>query len=443
MHHTGVIDQATDDSARTRSAERVAERRSREGRPEGGQPPPGRSERRSAADRRRRRRRRIRIRRAVALVVVAGMLFGVVSAVGAVTEPGNAALSVRWVEWVRGHGGARVVAIAERVWYEHHQPPVGGRPAPGLIKAHSDVKVPVSAPGVAHLPAPPSIAPIVTPALAGEGQWRPAGPLVDGVPAIYVADLRPDPVHTSLVAAVAWMDPTLLSFRLFAGAQEPPTGGPWKYMAPIASSLRPTLAAAFNSGFRMQDAQGGYYAEGKTAVPLVKGAASLVIFRNGQATVGQWGRDVSMGSDISSVRQNLSLIVDGGHPVAGLRRAPTVQCGATVGGHLLVWRSGIGVTSNGALVYAAGPGLSAYSLADVLAHAGAVRAMELDINTDWVNYFYFDHAVGQPASPSNGQRLLPTMLRPPLRYFEGTARDFVGVFARPRPVGHLTSTPAG
>ncbi len=58
---------------------------------------------------------------------------------------------------------------------------------------------------------------------------------------------------------------------------------------------------------------------------------------------------------------------------------------------------GSGVTANGALVYVAGPGLSAYSLAELLVRAGAVRAMELDINSDWVDFFTY--TAGPPGSP--------------------------------------------
>ena len=89
------------------------------------------------------------------------------------------------------------------------------------------------------------------------------------------------------------------------------------------------------------------------------------------------------------------------------------------------------MTSNGAIVYAAGPGLSVQSLAALLQRAGAVRAMEMDINSAWVDYFYFNPPAGGLAAPSNGTRLVYNMERPPQRYFEGTARDFIGVFARP------------
>ena len=74
----------------------------------------------------------------------------------------------------------------------------------------------------------------------------------------------------------------------------------------------------------------------------------------------------------------------------GLDQNDNSRWGATLGGSVHVWRSGVGVTADGALVYVGGSGLSIVDLANVLARAGAVRAMELDINTAWVNYSHFD-----------------------------------------------------
>jgi hypothetical protein len=382
-----------------------------------------------------------RIQALAAVVIVVLMIPASISYLSALTAPGTAGLALRSIEWIRGHGGAPFMTIAEDIWYSINAPPVGGKPKGPLVpaavsrqyrgfvaKSAPASSVPTTGTPTGYLPAPPPITPIASPALSGEGVWHPVGRMVNGHPGIYAAFLRPDTVHTSEVAAVAWMDMKLLSLNLFAGGQEP--GGSWPLMGPIPSSMRPGLVAAFNSGFRLSEAEGGFYTDGRVGKPLVNGSASLVIFKNGTATVGTWGRDVSMSSNVASVRQNLHLIVDHGQPVAGLRSAPTFAWGATVGGQVLVWRSGIGVTKDGALVYAAGPGLSAYSLADVLAHAGAVRAMELDINTTWVDYFFFDQASGQPASPATGTKLLPGMVRPPQRYFEGTARDFLVAEAR-------------
>jgi hypothetical protein len=234
------------------------------------------------------------------------------------------------------------------------------------------------------------------------------------------------------------MDPRLINFYQYAGAQEPPGGGPWPYMAPIQGQMADNLIAAFNSGFRMQDANGGYYAYGRMAVPLRNGAASFIIYKNGLPNIEVWHNGQNVPSSIAVVRQNLIPLIENGK-VNPLVNSTNFQIwGATVGNQLLVWRSGVGITANGALIYVAGPGLSVASLAHLMHRAGAVTAMELDINTDWTNFFYFNHQLGTPATPSNGYRLVYDMIRPPQRYFEGTARDFVVAEARHNPyVGKL------
>src|SRR5205085_8029339 len=134
----------------------------------------------------------------------------------------------------------------------------------------------------------------------------------------------------------------------YAGVQLP--GGTWTDEAPVPVASRASLVAAFNSGFKLAGSRGGYYADGKMVRPLVNGAASLVIDSDGRPTVGTWGRDVSMAPTIASVRQNLSLIVDNGTPVAGLDTNASGLWGGTLGNKALVWRSGVGVTGDGALL---------------------------------------------------------------------------------------------
>ena len=118
----------------------------------------------------------------------------------------------------------------------------------------------------------------------------------------------------------------------------------------------------------------------------------------------------------------LPLILDEG------RLNPTLdngEWGATVGGAVLVWRSGIGVDRGGNLIYAAGNNQTVRSLAATLKHAGAVRAMELDINSYWVSFITY----GAPSArrPAN---LLTDMNRSASRYLEPDDRDFFAVYAR-------------
>jgi uncharacterized protein YigE (DUF2233 family) len=230
------------------------------------------------------------------------------------------------------------------------------------------------------------------------------------------------------------MDTKLLRATLYSGSYIP-GGGPYKYTAPILPSAARSLEAAFNAGFRMQDANGGYYTQGKTIIPLRDGAASFVIYKNGSATVGAWGTDVKMTPDVVAVRQNLDLLVSGGKPVPGLLANDNSQWGDTLGGAAYVARSGVGVTSDGALVYVGGPDLNITDLANLLVRAGAVRAMELDINTYWVNYATFHPSTANGlAAAANGTDLLPLADMPggPSRYFVSWwTRDFITMSARP------------
>ena len=355
----------------------------------------------------------------------------------ALADPGlGTSVSARFAEWVRGHGGGSLVDWAENSWYGSHPPPVGGRPPAGAIpKATPTATVTrtgfTQAGVAAHLPPPAPVTPIASPAVAGEGVWHPEGRAVRGVPAVYETFMRPDAVHTSVVIGVAWMDTKLLAAALYSGSTIP-GGGPWAQTAPVSSVAAHTLVAAFNAGFLMSNAEGGYYTQGRTVIPLRAGAASFVVTRDGAATVGQWGRDVTMSPDVVAVRQNLDLIVDGGRPVTGLNANDTTRWGFTLHNQVYVWRSGVGVTADGALVYVAGPDLNITDLAGVLARAGAVRAMELDINTDWVNFAtYAPSSPSAPAAPANGRDLLPTMAGAPDRYFESWwSRDFFTMSAR-------------
>lgn len=345
----------------------------------------------------------------------------------ALTASGHDSVLARLAEWARNHGMSAVVNLAERVQYSLNPPRVGGAPHGGLPRAAAPSVMPSPAAVVPHTVAPAAIPPIVNPPLSGEGQWQTVE-TVHGYPAIRVAYLRPDSLHTSYLTGVAWMDPKLVSFALHPGTQQP-GGGPWTIPSDIPPTARQGLLAVFNGGFKLVDSHGGVYLQGRTVGTLTPGDASFVIYKNGTATIGAWGSSVSMTPNVVAVRQNLALIVNNGAPVAGLNSNVQQRWGYTLGNNLYVWRSGVGVTRTGAIVYAAGNALSAQTLADVLARAGAVRAMELDINPYWVSYMYY---TPDPAIPGG---VLPHKLdsdqqRSAYRYFVTDSRDFFTVYAR-------------
>jgi hypothetical protein len=256
----------------------------------------------------------------------------------------------------------------------------------------------------------------------GSVVWQPDGRLVLGRPVLYRGSV--DGVD------VAWLDPTVVRPVFVPGTADP--GGPWSWGGQVPPEVRGQLVAAFNGGFKMGDVRGGWYADGRVLKDLVPGEASLVIYRDGRATVGEWGRDVTLTPEVVAVRQNLGLLVDGGRPVFGAG-APALWGGSVAG--VATARSGVGVDANGALIVAQAR-VSPAGLAHALVAAGAVRAMQLDINPDWVTFVVYDH---HPDGSVTGRRVMGTG-GPPNAYLAPYARDFFAVLVKPTVATGATGT---
>ncbi len=314
-----------------------------------------------------------------------------------------------------------------------------GRVATTAPRAATTTTVPVPS----HLPVPQPLASFGGVSASGQAMWTPAGRRVGGLPAVYQTTLVPP--GGVQAAGIAWLDTRLLSAQLYSGSISP-GGGPYRFTAPVKPTQAASLIAAFNGGFQMDTARGGYYTEGRLIDPLVAGAASLVIYAGGSVTVGAWGSDVTMTPNVVAVRQNLSPLVAGGQPTAQAANAdwqswgPTcgaTSCAASVPGIEQQWRSGVGVTADGALVYVTGPALDPLQLAQLLVRAAVVRGMQLDINPNWTVFVTYDPSTpGGLATPSNGSKLLDATAQGPSTFFDPSwARDFVTLSARPASPG--------
>ncbi|MCU1502216.1 MAG: hypothetical protein JWM12_1570, partial [Ilumatobacteraceae bacterium] len=265
-------------------------------------------------------------------------------------------------------------------------------------------------------------------AIQGEGTWTPIGPTAAGVAGAYGTTIRPDAVHTSILDAVVWIDPRLLSLRQYPGANIP--GAPWDRPDHVEAERQQQLVAAFAGGFRLADSRGGVILAGAELAPMRTGGATLAIDANGVPNIGMWGRDIDPTSPLDSARQNLDLIVDAGAPVPGLLQDPNRKWGFTgPRNKSAVWRSGAGITSDGALVWVGGPGLTIETLAETLVRAGALRGMQLDINHEWVELNTYTTAADGTVS---GTRVLPGMQHSGDRWLTEDTRDFIAVFARPQ-----------
>jgi hypothetical protein len=210
---------------------------------------------------------------------------------------------------------------------------------------------------------------------------------------------------------------------LYPGIKEPAVPMPDRGPEEVPPALRSRLVATFNSGFKVADSGGGFAYRGHTYAPMEGGMATIVRYADGRVDVTAWHGPPVAGSDVVFARQNLPLIVDHGHPNPNLNDGP--EWGATLGNKALVWRSAVGVDGRGNLLYAAGPDQGLRSLASVMIHAGAVRAMELDINTYWTSFITYRFPGAHAAS-----NLLATMDRSPERYLTPDDRDFFAVYLR-------------
>jgi hypothetical protein len=221
-------------------------------------------------------------------------------------------------------------------------------------------------------------------------------------------------------------DQRLLRLALHAGSSDGGTVG-WTYGDQITPREIHHIVAAFNGGFKLSYANVGFVSGGHTAAALKSGLASIVTYTDGSSDVGAWHAGVpSARKTVYSVLQNQQLLVDRGTAAANVSSCVIACWGETVGGATTVARSGLGVTANGQLVWAAGEQLLPAQLAAALIEAGAVRAIELDINPDWVaGYLYAHHPGGPSALP-----VVPGQLGIAGRFLEPYSRDFLTILAR-------------
>ncbi|MGV8846435.1 hypothetical protein [Tessaracoccus sp.] len=358
----------------------------------------------------------------VAWVLVLLMIIPGISYAQALTAPGYATWQDRSVGWVRDNGGAPLVDAIENWWYTRHPPADTAPPLsslPNQARQFGSAKRPPTS-----NPNATGSAPVAVPALVGvnplpgEGNWSVDATGKDGKPVLYTTFLRPDPGRASVVAGAAWIPAGSTSAHLVPGTAQP-VG--WSGSAAIPASDMSSLVATFNSGWKFKDTGGGFFLHGREQPALRDGFASVVINTEGQVTVGQWGRDVSMGPDVVAVRQNLHLIVEAGAPVAGLESNGNGAWGSAKNQLQFTWRSGLGTDAAGDLIYVAGDNLTLQTLATAMSDAGIQTGMQLDIHDKKVNFATWTHTAGRPAVATN---LLPDMTASPTRYVAADQRDF-------------------
>ena len=260
----------------------------------------------------------------------------------------------------------------------------------------------------------------ISSSLPGAGIWSPLA--TEGRDVVLAQTfLQPDLSHLYAVTALVKMNMSLLSIDAVAGTWEPGEAahkGPGK--VPLNVQMSNNLVAAFNGGFQKKDGAYGMIVGSETYLPLKEGLATLVIYSDKKPQLVDY-QGQNFGKDVVAIRQNGPLLIDNGKIVTYSQSWNMQTWGLTTTNNMYTWRSGLGITKNGNLIYAVGPSLIPESLAMALQLAGAVNAMQLDINPVWVRFVLYN-------SLGNGKYaytpLLKQMVNGGLPYLTGYQKDF-------------------
>ena len=388
--------------------------------------------RRQSIMRRRRRREKRRRRRRILLIVL--IVVAIPTTAIAVDyglymhRPSSLDWKIRTVEYFRDRHLAWLVNTAESWYYGWTAPEKGG---PGLTAlpnvggATGDTTSPSPKPSATKTKKPtyrpPDVKGAITPALKGEGVWKAVSTGIDGAPPILATTFRGEADYPRLVTYAVWVDSTRTRLALYPGRYQPPRiddRGPMM----IPYGQRKWALASFNSGFTKGDWGGGWAINGRVLDPLVPGKGTVVAYRNGKVDVIAWRDGIPL-KTVVLARQNLPLIVVHGQPNPALNESQL--WGFTFKNAVRVWRSGVGVDRKGNLIYIAADKQTAPSLAEALVRTGAVRAIELDINSAWPTFnIYWRPGCQKPAM------ILPNDPNHTTRFLYPDDRDFFVVYRK-------------
>jgi Phosphodiester glycosidase len=223
-------------------------------------------------------------------------------------------------------------------------------------------------------------------------------------------------------AYAAWINTSTTDIALYPGYKGPGPStlprGP--QMVPLTG--RPRLLAAFNSGFYESDAPAGFFTHHTLYFPMVKGAATLIQYKDGSVDIKAWDGGKRPGTDVLMARQNLSLLINDSLPTNSTSN--NALWGATLHGVSAVWRTAIGIDAQGSLIYAAAPAQTSHSLALLMSKLHVVRAMQLDINPAWP--IFVTYANRGAKGPS---LFVPNPNQVSTRFLYSSTKDFFAVFA--------------
>jgi hypothetical protein len=315
-------------------------------------------------------------------------------------------------------------------------------------------------PEIGWPPAP--IAPLVSPALPGEGRWIRLDndpfitPTESGrAPAFATAFVRPSAQRPDVRVYMTLWDPRQVALHIEAGTVEPisATGEHGSGMVPRAPEVMKRLVAGFNGGFQAQHGEYGMQANGIEYLPPKPYAATVLELRDGSSAFGAWPSSAPVPDDVIGMRQNLTALVQNNTFNPWGR---TWWGGAPPGwpDQIHTTRSAVCLTKEGFVGYFYSMSISAEDLGHGMLAARCTFGIHLDMNPGHSGFEFYDVAAEGALAPL-GRRLQPDweaegrvpgipgyvfrsrrmirgmghMLFP--RYIQREARDFFYLTSRP------------
>jgi TolB protein len=261
------------------------------------------------------------------------------------------------------------------------------------------------APGITAAPSP-SPTPTFTARPSPSPTPAPTGqPIARGI--ARMKSVKPDLQRPFAEADVIELDPTLLQLKMIAGTTEPRSTTGLVGTGIIPQADWGALVGAFNGGFAAMHGQYGMMVDRKIYLPARDGLATIALYEDGTMRMGTWGKELAQTPDMLSYRQNCPPLIENGAITA--ETGKLALWGLSVSDEVYLYRSGLGVTAEGKLLYVAGRSLSAYTLARAMQLAGAVYAMQLDIDEYHVVFVTYDVQQADGALKVTGKKLRPDM----------------------------------
>ena len=238
--------------------------------------------------------------------------------------------------------------------------------------------------------------------MPGEGVWSieglPGGDKKKG-PLMARAYIRPDEKRPYAVVNLLYLDLARAEVRPVAGTIHPisTTGIKGPGAIPEDDDTRSRLLCGFAGGFQAVHGGYGMMVDGDVYIPALPAIATACFFADGSMKIGVWGKETADSPSLVSYRQNLPpLILDGKYNSSNTfwGYTPKVMQSA------YTWRTGMGLTREGKLIYAAGNPVIAETLAKAMIAAGVITGMQLDMNIS--NVMCEIYSVEKPAGGKPG-----------------------------------------